>query len=93
LRSGVADGNVDGLREKRRINIRSAPAPKHQSVTKTDPGGVARHPDDVELDRKVGSESVNGRFLTRNRQSEAVPVRRSRALVATITRLNMASLP
>jgi hypothetical protein len=46
---------------KRRINIRSAPAPKHQSVTKTDPGGVARHPDDVELDRKVGSESVNGR--------------------------------
>jgi hypothetical protein len=26
-----------------------------QSATKTDPGGVARHPDDVALDRKIGS--------------------------------------
>jgi hypothetical protein len=30
-------------------------APKHQSATKTDPGGIARHPDDVALDRKIGS--------------------------------------
>jgi hypothetical protein len=30
-------------------------APKHQSTTKTDPGGVARDPADVELDRKIGS--------------------------------------
>jgi len=29
-------------------------APKHQLTTKTDPGGVARHPDDVALDRKIG---------------------------------------
>jgi CspA family cold shock protein len=29
--------------------------PKHQSATKTDPGGVARDPADVELDRKIGS--------------------------------------
>jgi hypothetical protein len=32
-----------------------AAAPKHQLTTKTDPGGVARHPDDVALDRKIGS--------------------------------------
>jgi hypothetical protein len=32
-----------------------ATAPKHQLTTKTDPGGVARHPDDVALDRKIGS--------------------------------------
>jgi hypothetical protein len=32
-----------------------AAAPKHKSATKTDPGGVARHPDDVALDRKIGS--------------------------------------
>jgi hypothetical protein len=30
-------------------------APKHQLTPKTDPGGVARHPDDVALDRKIGS--------------------------------------
>jgi hypothetical protein len=30
-------------------------APKHQSATKTDPGDIARHPDDVALDRKIGS--------------------------------------
>jgi hypothetical protein len=30
-------------------------APNHQSTTKTDPGGVARDPADVELDRKIGS--------------------------------------
>ena len=30
-------------------------APKQQSATKTDPGGIARHPDDVALDRKIGS--------------------------------------
>jgi hypothetical protein len=30
-------------------------APKHQLTTKTDPGGVPRHPDDVALDRKIGS--------------------------------------
>jgi hypothetical protein len=30
-------------------------APKHQSATKTDPGGIARDPDDVALDRKIGS--------------------------------------
>ena len=30
-------------------------APKHQSTTKTDPGGVARDPNDVALDRKIGS--------------------------------------
>jgi hypothetical protein len=29
--------------------------PKHQSATKTDPAGIARHPDDVALDRKIGS--------------------------------------
>jgi hypothetical protein len=29
--------------------------PKRQSTTKTDPGGVPRHPDDVALDRKIGS--------------------------------------
>jgi hypothetical protein len=31
-----------------------AAAIKQQSATKTDPGGVARHPDDVALDRKTG---------------------------------------
>jgi hypothetical protein len=30
-------------------------APKHQLTTKTDPGGVPRHPEDVALDRKIGS--------------------------------------
>ena len=30
-------------------------APNHHSTTKTDPGGVAREPADVELDRKIGS--------------------------------------
>jgi hypothetical protein len=30
-------------------------APKHQSATNTDPGGIARHPDDDALDRKIGS--------------------------------------
>jgi len=30
-------------------------APKHQSTTKTDPGCVARDPNDVALDRKIGS--------------------------------------
>jgi hypothetical protein len=30
-------------------------APNDQSTTKTDPGGVARDPADVELDRKIGS--------------------------------------
>jgi hypothetical protein len=30
-------------------------APKHQSTAKTDPGGVARDPNDVALDRKIGS--------------------------------------
>jgi len=30
-------------------------APKHQSTTKTDPGGVARDPNDVALDRKIGN--------------------------------------
>jgi hypothetical protein len=29
--------------------------PNHHSTTKTDPGGVARDPADVELDRKIGS--------------------------------------
>ena len=29
-------------------------AAKHQLTTKTGPGGVARHPDDVALDRKIG---------------------------------------
>jgi hypothetical protein len=31
------------------------PAPNHHSTTKTDPGGVARDPADVALDRKIGS--------------------------------------
>jgi hypothetical protein len=30
-------------------------ASKHQPAPKTDPGGVQRHPDDVALDRKIGS--------------------------------------
>ncbi len=30
-------------------------APNHHSTTKTDPGGVARDPNDIELDRKIGS--------------------------------------
>jgi hypothetical protein len=30
-------------------------APNHNSTSKTDPGGVARDPTDVELDRKIGS--------------------------------------
>jgi hypothetical protein len=30
-------------------------APKYQSATTTDQGGVERHPDDVALDRKIGS--------------------------------------
>jgi hypothetical protein len=30
-------------------------AAKHQLTTKTDPGGIARHPDDVAVDRKIGS--------------------------------------
>ena len=30
-------------------------APKHQSVTKTDLGGIERHAEDVALDRKIGS--------------------------------------
>jgi len=30
-------------------------ASNHHSTTKTDPGGVARDPADVELDRKIGS--------------------------------------
>jgi hypothetical protein len=30
-------------------------APNHQSATKPNPGGVERHPDDVALDRKIGS--------------------------------------
>jgi hypothetical protein len=30
-------------------------APKHQSSAKTDQGGALRHPDDVALDRKIGS--------------------------------------
>jgi cold shock CspA family protein len=30
-------------------------APNHQTTTKADPGGVARDPADVELDRKIGS--------------------------------------
>jgi hypothetical protein len=31
-------------------------APKHQSATKAnDRGGIERHPDDVALDRKIGS--------------------------------------
>jgi hypothetical protein len=30
-------------------------ATKHQPAPKTDPGGVSRHPDDVALDRKIGS--------------------------------------
>jgi hypothetical protein len=29
--------------------------PNHQSTNKTDPGGVARDPADVALDRKIGS--------------------------------------
>jgi hypothetical protein len=29
--------------------------PNHHSTTKTEPGGVARDPADVELDRKIGS--------------------------------------
>jgi len=29
--------------------------PDHQSTNKTDPGGVARDPADVALDRKIGS--------------------------------------
>jgi hypothetical protein len=33
-------------------------APKHQSATKTDPGGIARHPDDVALDRKIRSNGA-----------------------------------
>jgi hypothetical protein len=28
---------------------------KELSVTRTDPGGAMRHPDDVALDRKIGS--------------------------------------
>src|ERR1700738_1283126 len=31
------------------------PVPNHHSTTKTDQGGVARDPADVELDRKIGS--------------------------------------
>jgi hypothetical protein len=30
-------------------------APNHHSTTKTDPGGVARDPADVALDRKIGN--------------------------------------
>jgi hypothetical protein len=30
-------------------------APNHQSTNKADPGGVARDPADVALDRKIGS--------------------------------------
>jgi hypothetical protein len=30
-------------------------ATKHQSATKSDRGGVKRHPDDIALDRKIGS--------------------------------------
>jgi hypothetical protein len=30
-------------------------APNHHSTNKTDPGGVARDPADVALDRKIGS--------------------------------------
>jgi hypothetical protein len=30
-------------------------APNHHSTTKTDPGGVARNPADVDLDRNIGS--------------------------------------
>src|ERR1700737_2368525 len=30
-------------------------APNHHSTTKPDPGGVARDPNDIELDRKIGS--------------------------------------
>jgi hypothetical protein len=30
-------------------------APNHQLATKADHGGVERHPDDVALDRKIGS--------------------------------------
>jgi hypothetical protein len=30
-------------------------APNHHSTIETDPGGVARDPADVELDRKIGS--------------------------------------
>jgi hypothetical protein len=33
----------------------AAVASKHQPAPKTDPGGVQRHPDDVALDRKIGS--------------------------------------
>jgi hypothetical protein len=29
--------------------------PKQQAVTKADPGGVQRHPDDVAFDRRIGS--------------------------------------
>lgn len=29
--------------------------PKHQPVVTTDRGGAARHPDDIALDRKIGS--------------------------------------
>jgi hypothetical protein len=35
-------------------HLKRTAAPKHQLMTKTDPGGVARHPDDVALDRKIG---------------------------------------
>ena len=30
-------------------------SPDHQSTTKTDSADIARHPDDVALDRKIGS--------------------------------------
>jgi len=37
-------------------------AAKHQSATKADPGGVARHPDDAAFDRKIGSFAEGARI-------------------------------
>src|SRR5882762_8778667 len=45
----------DGRAHFARTGSPSSSAAKHQSATKLDPGGVERHPDDVALDRKIGS--------------------------------------
>jgi hypothetical protein len=48
-------GSTAFARKASHHHSKRAAAPKHQLMTKTDPGGVPRHPDDVALDRKIGS--------------------------------------
>ena len=43
-----------GARKASHQHSKRAPA-NHQMESKTDPAGVARHPDDIALDRKIGS--------------------------------------